>query len=40
MITRGSAPDPGSVARGDSCAPLRFLAAHVAVRLRGPWQLT
>src|SRR5207247_11100689 len=26
FITRGSAPNPGSVARGGPCAPLRFLA--------------
>jgi len=26
FLTWGSAPHPGSVARGDPCAPLRFLA--------------
>src|SRR5207249_1004980 len=26
FINRGSAPNPGSVARGGPCAPLRFLA--------------
>src|SRR5437016_13680396 len=26
VLDRGSAPDPGSVARGDPCAPLRSLA--------------
>jgi len=32
FFSRGSAPDPGSVARGDPCAPLRSLASASRAR--------